>query len=142
MSSVPVPHSAAAYVPQLKPLPQVALRRVLIVEDTRRMREQLVSDVEALGCTTFSAASAHDAIRIAAQERPDTIFIDALLPQMHGFELARFLRALDSDYRPRLVIVTSIYKHVRYRNEAKLKYGVDDYLIKPVSYDALLEVLS
>jgi DNA-binding response OmpR family regulator len=106
------------------------------------MREQLVQDVEAFGCTAFSAAGSHDAIRIAALERPDVILIDGLLPQMHGFELARFLRALDSNYRPRICIVTSVYKHVRYQNEARLKYGVDHYLIKPVGYDALLEVLS
>jgi response regulator of citrate/malate metabolism len=28
--------------------------------------------------------------------------------------------------------MTAIYKHTRYQNEAKLKYGIDDYLIKPV----------
>lgn len=142
MSSVSTPQLSASYVPQSAVLSRVRLRRVLIVEDERRMREQLVRDVEAFGCTTFAAAGSHDAIRIAAEERPDVILIDGLLPQMHGFELARFLRALDSAYRPRIVIVTSIYKHVRYRNEARLKYGVDDYLIKPVGAGELLEVLS
>jgi CheY-like chemotaxis protein len=135
-------HSSSQYAATPLPLPQLARRRVLIVEDNRRMREELVRDIDALGCMTFSAAGSHDAIRIAATERPDTIFIDGLLPQMHGFELARFIRALDASYRPRVVIVTSVYKHVRYRNEAKLKYGIDEYLIKPVSQDALLEVLS
>lgn len=124
------------------PLPPVALRRVLVVEDERRMREQLVEQVESFGCTTFAAGAAYEAIRIAERERPDIIFIDGLLPQMHGFELARFLRALDTNYRPRIVLVTSIYKQTRYRNEAKLKYGIDDYLIKPVEDVRLLEVLS
>lgn len=141
MSSLSTPQRIASYNPPIA-IPQIALRRVLIVEDNRRMREQLVRDVEALGCTVFAAGGSYDAISIASQERPDTILIDGLLPQMHGFELARFIRALDSDYHPRLVIITSIYKQVRYQNEAKLKYGVDHYLIKPVGYDALLEVLS
>jgi response regulator of citrate/malate metabolism len=33
--------------------------------------------------------------------------------------------------------MTAIYKHTRYQNEAKLKYGVDDYLIKPVLPESL-----
>src|SRR5205814_6001635 len=28
--------------------------------------------------------------------------------------------------------MTAIYKHTRYQNEAKLQYGIDDYLIKPL----------
>lgn len=126
---------------QVIPMPQVAARRVLIVEDQRRTRELLAEQVQSFGCRTFVAAGAYEAIRIAEAERPDVILVDGLLPQMHGFELARFIRALDVNYRPRLVIVTSIYKHTRYKNEAKLKYGIDDYMIKPVSDDALLEVL-
>jgi DNA-binding response OmpR family regulator len=142
MSIYPTPRMLPVYSARPQPIPQLQLKRVLIVEDERRMREQLVREVEALGCTTFAASGSHDAIKIAVQERPHVILIDGLLPQMHGFELARFLRAIDSTYRPRIAIVTSIYKHVRYRNEARLKYGVDDYIIKPVTTDALLEVLS
>jgi DNA-binding response OmpR family regulator len=127
------------YVPAPPPLSSL---RVLVVEDERRMREQLVAQVQAQGFRTLVATSAVEAIRIAEADRPEIIIIDGLLPNMHGFELARFLRALDSSYRPRLVLVTSIYKHVRYRNEAKLKYGIDAYLIKPVNDAMLAEVLS
>lgn len=28
--------------------------------------------------------------------------------------------------------MTAIYKSVRYQNEARLKYGIDDYIIKPL----------
>lgn len=106
------------------------------------MRETLVRQVAGFGSATFEASTAYEALKIAQEQRPDVILIDALLPQMHGFELARFIRALDPGYSPRLVIVTSIYKKVIYRNEAKLKYGIDHYLIKPVEQEALAEVLS
>lgn len=128
--------------PSLPAMPVVRFHRVLIVEDQRQMRETLVRQVETFGSTAFQASTAYEALRIAGEERPDVLLIDALLPQMHGFELARFVRALDSDYRPRIVIVTSIYKKVHYRNEAKLKYGIDHYLIKPVDDAALAGVLS
>ena len=51
---------------------------------------------------------------------------------MHGFEIARFIRRIDVNYHPHIAIMTAIYKHTRYQNEARLKYGIDDYLIKPV----------
>lgn len=36
--------------------------------------------------------------------------------------------------------MTAIYKSLSYRNEARLKYGIDDYLIKPFSCDDLKRV--
>lgn len=124
------------------PIAVPRIQRVLIVEDQRQMRETLVRQVAGFGSATFEASTAYEALKVTQEERPDVILIDALLPQMHGFELARFIRALDPSYSPRLVIVTSIYKKVIYRNEAKLKYGIDHYLIKPVEQAALAEVLS
>jgi len=60
---------------------------------------------------------------------------------MHGFEVARFLRHMDSSYRPFIVINTAIYKAVRYHNEAHLKYGIDMYVEKPVTQPTLLKIV-
>ena len=49
---------------------------------------------------------------------------------------------MDADYRPRIVIVTAIYKHIRYRNEARLKYGIDDYLVKPVDDASIARLIA
>jgi DNA-binding response OmpR family regulator len=80
----------------------------------------------------FTASSGYEALRIASEARPDLILLDGLLPEMHGFEIARFIRHIDGDYHPHIAIMTAIYKHTRYQNEAKLQYGIDDYLIKPL----------
>ncbi|HWW62400.1 MAG TPA: response regulator [Thermoanaerobaculia bacterium] len=116
--------------------------RVLIVEDHRLTRQMLADSASEIGCETVVASGAYEALRIAEAERPDVILVDGLLPQMHGFELARLLRNLDPEYRPRIILMTAIYKNIRYQNEAKLKYGVDDYIIKPISMDTLRAVLS
>jgi CheY-like chemotaxis protein len=60
---------------------------------------------------------------------------------MHGFEVARFVRSLAPEYRPRIVIVTAVYKSQRYRSEAKLQFGVDHYLTKPVTKEAVQAAL-
>jgi DNA-binding response OmpR family regulator len=114
------------------PIDSVALPTVLIVEDERKLRWSLIEQFRALNIAAFTASSGFEALRIAAESRPDLILLDGLLPEMHGFEIARFIRHIDADYHPHIAIMTAIYKHTRYQNEAKLQYGIDDYLIKPL----------
>ena len=122
-------------------LPFDARPAVLIVEDQMRLRERLVHQVMELGIMPAVATKGTDAVRLVKRERHDLILLDGLLPDMHGFEVARILRALDPAYRPRIAIVTGIYKGTRYENEARLKYGVDNYILKPVSHEALANVV-
>ena len=112
--------------------------RVLIAEDGRAQRAEVVALLNRLAFSeVLEARTAHEAIKIAMQSRPEVVILDGLLPGMHGFEVARFLRKADPNYRPRIIFVTAIYKNVRYQNEAKLLYGIDAYVIKPITEDAL-----
>lgn len=115
--------------------------RVLIAEDETKMREYLVSVLQAAGCETIEARTGLEAIRATATQRPQVVLLDGLLPEMHGFEIARVIRALDPTYRPRIIMITGIYKNLRYQNEAKLKYQVDGYLTKPVTSDQIAAAL-
>lgn len=111
---------------------------VLIAEDGKKQRAELVRLLETMGFQDIHvAATAHEAIRLAVQLRPNLVILDGLLPGMHGFEVARFIRGIDPAYNPRIVLATAIYKNVRYENEAKLKYGIDAYMVKPVTRDLL-----
>jgi CheY-like chemotaxis protein len=118
-----------------------AVTTVLVVEDERKMRCTLLEQVRRLGVEPMEAASGFEAIRVAGKMKPQLILLDGLLPEMHGFEVSRMIRRLDSQYRPRIVLMTSIYKSVRYHNEAKLKYGIDEYVIKPLADDVLSRLL-
>jgi CheY-like chemotaxis protein len=111
--------------------------RILVAEDQRIQRAYMVDLVSTDGDMVFEAATAHEAIKLAVQHRPDLILLDGLLPGMHGFEVARFVRSIAGDYHPCIVMTTAVYKHMRYRNEAKLRYGVDEYLLKPIDEQAL-----
>jgi DNA-binding response OmpR family regulator len=125
-------------VPNTKYFPvDATLPTVLIVEDERKMRWSLIEQFRALHIAPFTASSGYEALRIASESRPDLILLDGLLPEMHGFEIARFIRHIDADYHPHIAIMTAIYKHTRYQNEAKLQYGIDDYLIKPLAPHAV-----
>jgi DNA-binding response OmpR family regulator len=110
---------------------------VLIAEDERKQRWWLIEQFSAMNIVPLIASGGYEAIKIAGERRPDLVLLDGLLPELHGFEVARFIRRIDADYRPRIAIMTAIYKNVRYQNEARLRYGIDDYLLKPLQPEAL-----
>ena len=114
---------------------------VLVVEDNQRQREELVAELTALDIAPIVAVDADDAIRKACVRRPDVILLDGLLPGMHGFEVARIIRHIDAGYHPFIAITTAIYKAVRYENEARLKYGIDMYVMKPITRERLMGIL-
>jgi Response regulator containing CheY-like receiver domain and AraC-type DNA-binding domain len=111
--------------------------QVLVAEDDRKTLEHLQTMVGNLGCEVLVARTGLEAVRIAAEQRPDVIFLDGLMPEMHGFEVARLIRHIDAAYVPRIVMLTGIYKALNYRNEARLRYGIDGYLTKPVAPETM-----
>jgi len=117
--------------------------RILVAEDGRQQRAEIVALLERMGfAEILVATTAHEAIRMAMQSRPDIVVLDGLLPGMHGFEVARFIRNCDPTYQPRIIFMTAIYKNIRYQNEARLQYGIDAYVIKPITEIALCTALS
>jgi CheY-like chemotaxis protein len=115
---------------------------VLVVDDDRSIRARVTEHLVGKGFEAAESKTAYEAIQAAAIRRPSLILLDGLLPQMHGFEVARMINAIDPTYKPRIVMMTAIYKHIRYRNEAKLKYGIVDYLTKPIDFSEIDRLLS
>jgi CheY-like chemotaxis protein len=94
---------------------------VLVIEDDRKLRMQMIEQLIELGIVPTAAANGYEGVRMASAMRPELILIDGLLPEMHGFEVARFIRALEPNYRPHIAMITAISRHIRYHDEAKLK---------------------
>jgi CheY-like chemotaxis protein len=115
--------------------------RVLLADDDPKSRTILTRALNDLGCEVFTAQTGAEAVKIASELRPNVLLLDGLMPEMGGFEAARFIRHLDSSYRPRIVLATGVYKNTRYKNEAHREYGVDAYLVKPVTADQLAHAL-
>lgn len=113
----------------------------VVAEDSPKQREDLIADLTAMGVSAAGAKSGLEALKLVTEHRPRLILLDGLLPEMHGFEIARAIRALDRDYTPRIVIITAVYRATQYQNDARLKYGINDYLIKPVKRDDLKKIV-
>jgi DNA-binding response OmpR family regulator len=138
MSALPLETLAVPLPPPVEENP----RLVLVVDDDRRARNAVIDHVRELGYDAIEAATGYEAIKVAALQKPGIVIVDGLLPNMHGFEVSRFIRAAQATYAPRIIVITAVYRHVRYQNEARLKYGIDHYLTKPVSREALASAMT
>lgn len=68
--------------------------RVLVVDDEPDIREIARLSLERLaGWTVLTAASGDEALQLAAQELPDAVLLDVMIPGMDGPEVARRLAA-------------------------------------------------
>lgn len=110
-------------------------RRLLVVDDEPEIRTLLERTLAARGYEVETAPDGEEALARVAAHRPALVLLDAMLPRIHGFEVARRLRA---DVRTRdvpVVMMTAIYRGWRFAQDARDAYGAEDYIEKPFRLD-------
>lgn len=106
--------------------------RVLIVDDSRFMRQVLSDMVGRDGSFTVAATAAdgEEAIRLVEQLKPDIVTMDMEMPRMNGLEALQRIMAS----RPMPVIMLSAVTDNGMRDTIKaLQYGAFDFVRKPDS---------
>ena len=114
--------------------------QVLIVDDEVHCAEGVKSaiDWKMIQVTgVFTAYSMKQAQAVMEAERIDIIISDVEMPKGSGFELLRWVR--DSQYEPVVVMLTS-YANFDYAKQA-IEFHCMEYLLKPVSADALMQTM-
>jgi two-component system KDP operon response regulator KdpE len=107
--------------------------RILVVDDERAIRRFLRASLTTHGHTILEAGSGAEALSVAAEQRPDIIFLDLGLPDMDGVEVMRRLR----EWTQIPIIVLSVRDQETAKIEA-LDAGADDYLTKPFGMGELM----
>jgi two-component system response regulator AtoC len=113
------------------------MKRVLVVDDERRMRRLLQMMVETLGLESAATDSGEEALRLVQGEHFDLVLTDVRLPGISGIELLRALREADATLP---VIVLTAYGSVPSAVEA-MKLGAFDYVMKPFDVEALEQIV-
>lgn len=109
-------------------------QHLLIVDDEENLRSMLAAALRHHGFTITSAADGREALRLVAEERPDLVVLDVMMPELDGFEVCRRLRA-DGDRTPVVFLTARDDTDDKVRG---LTLGGDDYLQKPFSLDELV----
>jgi two-component system KDP operon response regulator KdpE len=107
--------------------------RVLVVDDEPQIVRALAVNLQALGYKVDAAHSGEEALRLAADHRPDAVILDLGLPGMDGLEVIQGLRG----WTTVPIIVLSVRERERDKIAA-LDAGADDYVTKPFGMGELL----
>ena len=111
----------------------MTLTRVLVIDDEPQILRALRINLSVRGYEVTTAATGAEALRAAADHRPDVVILDLGLPDISGIEVLHGLRG----WLTVPVIVLSARTDSSDKVEA-LDAGADDYVTKPFGMDEFL----
>lgn len=116
------------------------IRKVLIVDDSKTELMFLTDLLQKNGMAVKTAEDADDAFRRLAEEKPDLILMDVVMPGQNGFQLTRAINRTPEYADIPIIICTS--KNQQTDRIWALRQGARDYVSKPVKPDELLEKIA
>lgn len=109
---------------------------VLIVEDEAAQREVLAYNLEAEGYRVAQADNGEEALLMVAEESPDLIVLDWMLPNVSGIEICRRLKSRAETKAVPIIMLSARSEEVDLVRG--LETGADDYMVKPYSVGELM----
>lgn len=104
-------------------------RRILVVEDEAPIREMIAFNLSRAGYEVVEAEDSSSARNRIADDRPDLVVIDWMLPDSSGLELTRALRREEINRELPIIMLTA---RAEERDKVLgLDGGADDYITKP-----------
>ena len=104
------------------------MTKIMIVEDDLALREIYSIRLTAEGYTIVVAGDGEEALAVAAQEKPDLILSDVMMPKISGFDMLDILRSTPELKDTKVVMMTALSSpEQRARGEA---LGADRHLVK------------
>ena len=115
----------------------MAIRNVLVVDDSATDMHLLTELLKKNGFTVLTATTGEEGVAKAKKEKPDLILMDIVMPGMSGFEATRSI-SKDPETAKIPVIICST-KGQETDKAWGLRQGAKDYLVKPVTEKVLIE---
>jgi DNA-binding response OmpR family regulator len=106
-------------------------KTILVVddeEDIRKLVRRLLTDK---GHHVIEADRGLVALRLVKEQSPDLILLDAMLPELHGFDIAKRIKGSDKYGAIPILMMSAVYRGWRIAMDLKANYGIEDYIEKP-----------
>lgn len=131
---MPIPDGTA------KPPPLFLGKKVVIVEDTDRIRQILRMALERQGFQVIAANDGRAGYGAVQRERPDLILLDIMMPQMSGLEMLRLMK-MDKTLKHIPVVIVSA-KAQQADIDRALSLGAAAYIVKPFPLQKILDTIT
>jgi DNA-binding NarL/FixJ family response regulator len=115
------------------------MKRVLIVDDSKQVRERLISllsdypEIRIVG----QSGNGKEAMNALDAQKPDTVILDIRLPGRNGIQL---LREIKSAHPEITVIMLTNYDFEQYRKQC-MQFGADYFFNKTLEFEKVVNVL-
>lgn len=110
--------------------------KVMVIDDSKTIRRTAETLLKKAGCEVFTAVDGFDALAKIADNHPDIIFVDIMMPRLDGYQACALIKN-NSRFKSTPVIMLSSKDGLFDRAKGRI-VGSDQYLTKPFSRDELL----
>ena len=114
----------------------MAIRKILLVDDSKTELHHLSELLGKRGYSVRTAANGEEAMRRLAEDKPDLILMDVVMPGQNGFQLTRSITR-DPHYA-NVPVIMCTSKNQETDRVWGLRQGAKDFMTKPVREKDLL----
>lgn len=112
--------------------------RILVVDDEEDILNLISKVLIESNYNVITATAGREALAIVKREPLDLIILDAMLPEIHGFDICRRIKGSSKYGHIPVIMISAIYRGWRFARDLKESYGVDEFIEKPFKIQGLL----
>lgn len=113
--------------------------KVMIIDDSKTIRRTAETLLQKVGCTVSTAVDGFDALAKIADNKPNIIFVDIMMPRLDGYQTCALIKN-NMTFRDTPVIMLSSKDGLFDKARGRI-VGSDEYLTKPFSKDELFDAI-
>jgi twitching motility two-component system response regulator PilG len=113
--------------------------KVMVIDDSKTIRRTAESLLKKEGCQVLTANDGFEALAKIADQKPDIIFVDIMMPRLDGYQTCALIKNNQTFCKTPVIMLSSkdgLFDRARGRI-----VGSDKYLTKPFTKDELLEAI-
>ncbi len=114
--------------------------KAMVIDDSKTIRRTAETLLKKVGCDVVTATDGFDALAKIADNKPDIIFVDIMMPRLDGYQTCALIKN-NKEFKSTPVIMLSSKDGLFDRAKGRI-VGSDQYLTKPFSRDELLGAIS
>jgi two-component system chemotaxis response regulator CheY len=114
------------------------MKKILIVDDSPTIRRMVAASLQTIGGVSFQEASnGMEAIEMLTRDRMNLMILDLNMPDMHGLDVLKFVRAHEQFRSLPIIVLTT--KYDAESRKSAFDAGASNYLTKPFDPTSLRE---
>lgn len=115
--------------------------KILVVDDEVDILNLIEKVLTDKGFTVVTATRGREALDHVRTEAPDLIILDAMLPEVHGFDVCKKIKGSAKYGHIPVIMISAIYRGWRFAKDLTDSYGVDLFIEKPFKINELLKAV-